>query len=252
MSELIGGGFATASQHWYDKSGAPAYTVIGKNGKERNTTLRDAREHGLVPSVTTILRTAAAPQLEKWKRDQVLMAALTLPRIEGESSDAFIARVEQDWQAQGRAAADRGTAIHAAIERHYAGLPSEDYWEWVKVSRDALQAHCGPQAWLPERSFACPIGFGGKTDLHSDAWVVDAKSKDGPAEGRKLWDEEVCQLAAYRHGLGVPTARCAILHVDRNNPSAEVIEASEDDLQRGWAMFTALLAYWQAKNKYRP
>ena len=40
--------------HWYTKDGAPAYTVEGKTGV-RNTTLRDARKLGLIPSVTTII-----------------------------------------------------------------------------------------------------------------------------------------------------------------------------------------------------
>jgi len=58
------------STHWYDQNGDPAYTIIGKNGKERNVTLRDARELNLVPSVTTIIGVAAKPSLENWKIDQ--------------------------------------------------------------------------------------------------------------------------------------------------------------------------------------
>jgi hypothetical protein len=58
------------STHWYDKNGKPQYTVIGKNGKERNTSLVDARKENLVPSVTTIIGMAAKPQLENWKIDQ--------------------------------------------------------------------------------------------------------------------------------------------------------------------------------------
>lgn len=30
---------ASESNHWYTRDGIPQYTVIGKNGKERNTTL---------------------------------------------------------------------------------------------------------------------------------------------------------------------------------------------------------------------
>ena len=35
------------SEHWYDKTGEAAYTVVGSNGKERNTNLKDARKHGV-------------------------------------------------------------------------------------------------------------------------------------------------------------------------------------------------------------
>jgi hypothetical protein len=83
--------FATSAGHWYTLDGEPCYTIVGKNGAERNTTLRDARTMALVPSVTTIIRQAAAPALEKWKRDQLLMAALTLPRMPNEPSSATTA-----------------------------------------------------------------------------------------------------------------------------------------------------------------
>jgi hypothetical protein len=91
--------WATESMHWYDKAGRPCYEVERADKKGmRPTTLRDARKMNLVPSVTSIIKCAAAPQLEKWKRDQVLIAALTLPRMPEESEQSWLARVEQDWQ----------------------------------------------------------------------------------------------------------------------------------------------------------
>ena len=71
---------AAESTHWYTRDGIPRYTIIGANGKERNTTLRDARKEGLIPSVTTILKVASNPVLNQWIQKQVLMAALTLPK----------------------------------------------------------------------------------------------------------------------------------------------------------------------------
>ena len=32
--------FTSESGHWYTREGEPMYTIIGANGKERNTTLR--------------------------------------------------------------------------------------------------------------------------------------------------------------------------------------------------------------------
>ena len=242
--------FATSGGHWYKADGTPCYTIIGKNGRERNTTLRDARDLGLVPSVTGIIRMAAAPALEKWKRNQVLMAALTLPRAANEAEADWLVRVERDWQEQGRAAADKGTAIHGAIERHYRNeLPDAEWWEWVKVAKESVASVCGPQKWLTERSFANALGFGGKTDLHSPEWVLDFKSKDG-VEDAKVYDEHCMQLAAYRMGLGVPGARCGILFIDRRSPVVRLVEVNDADLDAGWEMFRALLAYWQAKNNY--
>ena len=47
------------SEHWYDKNRRSCVYIVGSNGKERNTNLKDARKHGYVPSVTTILGVAA-------------------------------------------------------------------------------------------------------------------------------------------------------------------------------------------------
>ena len=84
--------FTSESGHWYDQDGEPMYTIIGANGKERNTTLRDAKSLGLVPSVTTIIGMIAKPSLENWKIDQALKSALSLERYEDESLESFTYR----------------------------------------------------------------------------------------------------------------------------------------------------------------
>lgn len=232
--------FASEAGHWYLPNGEPYYTIIGANGKERPVTLRDARKVGAYPSVTGILKCADKPALTRYFVKQAVMASLTLPRIAGESDDDYIARILTDSKQEGVDARDTGTLIHGAIEKYDV----EGEWgEWVCAAHDKLPL----VTWLRERSFACPMGYGGKVDLHCQQWIVDVKTKGGPAEGRKLWDEEIMQLAAYRYGLNLPSAQCGILHVDRNRPTAELIEASEDDLQRGWEMFKALLAFWYAR-----
>jgi hypothetical protein len=85
--------YVAESGHWYDKEGNPAYTIIGANGAERNTTLRDARKLNLVPSVTTILGIAAKPALENWKIDQAVLAATTLEQHNSETLDEFRSRI---------------------------------------------------------------------------------------------------------------------------------------------------------------
>ena len=36
--------YKSEAGHWYDHEGKPMYTIVGVNGKERNTTLRDAKK----------------------------------------------------------------------------------------------------------------------------------------------------------------------------------------------------------------
>ena len=106
------------SGHWYTKEGTPAYTTIGKTG-EQPTTLRDARKLGLLPSVTTIIGQLSKAGLNTWLQQQVLLAALTLPRLPDEPESEWLSRVMQDSKATGREAAERGTAIHAIIQGYF-------------------------------------------------------------------------------------------------------------------------------------
>lgn len=237
------------SLHWYTADGRPMYTVIGTNGKERPTTVRDARKLRLVPSVTSIIKCAAAPGLEYWLQQQVLMAALTLPRRPHESEKSWLDRVWADSREQGKKAAERGTAIHAAIQGYYEGCRSKEYEDHVDAAVEAIE---GLGSFLVEHAFSHPLGFGGKCDIHAKDVVIDIKTKEfGEHDTLSTYDEHHMQLAAYREGLGMPQARCAILYVSASVPGlARLMWIDTEDLLRGWSMFRSLLKFWQSKNRY--
>lgn len=246
---------ASESQHWYTRKGEPAYEVKAVNGNMRPATLRDARKIGLVPSVTTIIGCCDKPGLNRWKLEQMMHAALTLPRGPEEPEADWISRVWTDSKETARKAAEKGTAIHAAIQGAFEDrVIWNEYIPHFEGARDAMKIWAGDQAWTPERSFASILGFGGKVDLSSQDVVVDFKTKEfGPDSGLKTWDEHAMQLAAYRHGLGMPNARCAICYVSVTHPGlAMLIEIPEKDLANGWKMFLGLLMYWTAKTGFDP
>ena len=233
------------SGHWYAADGSPAYKIIGKNGKERNTTVRDARKLGLVPSVTTILGIIAKPGLNTWLQQQVLLAALTLPRIAGESEENWLERVISDSKSTGRDAMDRGTQMHGVLERFYSG-ERDDYPRYVDQVDASIRIHFGQDhTWEAERSFAYE-GFGGKVDLIAENIVIDFKSKD-KLDKVVPYHEQLMQLAAYRVGLGKPTARCANVFFTAEG-DVKLIEHSEDDLASAWDCFQYLLAFYKRKN----
>lgn len=242
---------AAESTHWYTREGVPMYTVTGKNGLERNTTLRDARTMDLVPSVTTILNVVAKPGLDAWKQRQLLLAALTLPRNEDEAESDYLDRIISDSREQGKQAAAQGTDIHEAIQRFYENKP-HDYVDTVWSCDTQITQAFGEQKWIAERSFAHELGFGGKVDLHSDNVVLDIKTKDFfDLDKVEAYDEHLMQLAAYRVGLGLPEAECANVFVSRKVVGlTKIIEWTEKDLQRGWKMFLNLLQYWQERNQH--
>jgi len=252
--------YTAESGHWYTRTGKPLYTVIGKNKKERKTTLRDARELDLVPSVTSIMNVMAKPGLERWKMQQVLFASLTLPRRDDEAEDDYLERIMEDSKEQGRSAADEGTKIHAAIQQHYENKPGYSYAEFVAGCDTEVYRTFGDQKWVCEDSFAHELGYGGKCDMYarstddpSVGLVLDIKTKefDDPSKVEG-YDEHVMQLAAYRIGLHMPAARCANVFISRSVPGLVVIKEWEPlEITRGWQMFSKLLEFWQLKNGHR-
>lgn len=238
-----------SEDHWYDRNGLPVYTVKTEEGKSRATTLRDARKMDLVPSVTTIMKLINKPALTQWMQTQVLLSALTLPKRNDESEAQYIERILEDSKAQGRAAADKGTAIHSAIEAFYAGQCSDHYSEYVLSATNAIALHFGEHGWIAERSFAHELGFGGKVDLFAPGFVLDVKTQDfHDPKLVKIYDDHAIQLAAYRVGLGMPNARCANVYVSRTHPDVVFVhEWSSDSLDRSWKMFCSLLNFWQLK-----
>lgn len=240
--------------HWYTKTGTPAYTTIGKTG-ERPTTLRDARKLGLLPSSTGIIQQLSSAGLNLWKQQQVLLAALTLPRLPDEPEAEWLKRVMQDSRATGAEAASRGTAIHAVIEEYFNQTYMPEKPAYLEKIDQVLKDAFGEQAWLCEKSFAHLLGYGGRVDLmakpingQGTGYTVDFKTKETDLDKIDVYFEHELQLASYREGLGMPTARCAIVFVNALTNQVRLIEIEQDQLQKGWECFEHLLRVYQIKN----
>jgi len=234
------------SAHWYTADGQPSYTRIAKNGNVRNTTLRDAKKEGLLPSVTTIINVLAKPGLDRWKQEQVLLASLTLPRLENEPEADWLKRVTEDSRATGKDAMKRGTDMHNVLEAYFSQVYLPEYPHYTRRTEEALRNHFGDQFWHCEKSFAHELGYAGKCDLFSEEGIVcDFKTKES-LENAAVYDEHILQLIAYAHGLKILTARCAIVFVSETE--TQIHEIDQEDLQRGWKMFQCLLTYFRIKN----
>lgn len=181
------------STHFYFKDGRPCYEVpLAKGGGMRPTHIGDARKLDLVPSYSEIAKVAAKPGLDAWKLKQLLEAALTLPRLPDETLDDYAVRVIEDSKAQGKAAAERGTQLHAAIE-YYIGFGSVPlaYDQWsehcCEVQKSLTQYGIDLFMGKAEHSFASPLGYGGKIDFHNDEpLIIDFKTKDKIDDKKQL------------------------------------------------------------------
>lgn len=244
------------SSHWYDHDGNPTHTVIGKNGNERDTTVRDARQYGLIPSVSTVLAILAKPGLDAWKQEQAIYSALTLPRIDGESELEYAKRIVQDAQEQSKKAMELGTAIHDAIESYCNG-------ECEVVVNELTQYILGVVDWIKENvdmsepmkselRLVSPIGFAGTADLLCklkdgrmallDFKTQNTKEKDD--HKLKFYDEWLWQLSAY----GIATKPDVLINIAISTSmpgKIDIKEWTEEQRLKGEKIFIKALSLFK-------
>ena len=263
--------FSPDSAHWYQRDGVACHTVLSAKGEPRPTTLRDARKLGLVPSVTNIIGIIAKPELTAWLQEQAVMAALTLPRIAGETEDAFAKRVVEDSLTTRDGAADFGTAFHHGAERVARTLEvdrADLLSAWLNRYRDWYQANALVLHWTEKVLVHQEWGYAGTADLLIEHAVhgltlVDFKTtKLKPGVKFTPYKSWCYQLAAYRRALlpslgfgttsGQPV-KCLNLIVNSCEPSAPIEHVwSEEEIGRGWAAFEAARRLWVIEKGYDP
>lgn len=270
---------APENSHWYSRTGGCVFSVPSADGKKLiNPTIVHARKLGLVPGFTSISKVLYSFGLERYKIRQAILAALTLPRHDGESDDAYMARLDEDRQAHAKGRANEGTEIHGAIQCALEGREYDDRWHpHVRGVLELLET-------LPE-SF---LG-----DFKTTESILDKEAKwSGKDKSACLfYDEHVMQLAAYARGVysgnasRTPTdadigkyicelsfahpygygGKVDVLRMGRTAgewPLVSIIISvkepglvrhrvwGQDDIKRGITIFDHALGVWQAKNRY--
>ena len=252
--------FSPDNAHWYRPNGEALHTVTSANGVQRPTDLRDARKLGLLPSVTNVLGIIAKRDLEDWKMEQAVLAALTLPRREGESLDAFAHRVVQDSKGGVRSAAEFGTAFHAGavlVAKSITVDPAGPCAAWLDHYRAWFQANCARLVWTEQVLVNAELGYAGTADLLMEhqafgLTLVDLKTRKLGRRGMNPYPSWCYQLAAYRRALGKPVC-CMNLIVNSDAASTPVEHLwSEEELERAWEAFEAAQVIWRAEKEYDP
>ena len=245
--------------HWYATDGSPNYTVKSANGQDRPTTLRDARKHGWLPSVTGILGVIDKPALNDWKCKQAVIAAMCHQQNEWESAEDYISRMLSAARQVAMDMADEGGRIHDAIESWFKDEEFESkYIPHVNaVDRELNRLFPGIEDWVSEKSFGHQLGFAGRVDLFSPSTgiVVDFKTKDGDfTDGKKLAYDQSHQLAAYRIGLDLPAGNVGCnIFVSRDVPGAVASHIwTREEMADSEDVFLLCLSLWKALKKYDP
>jgi hypothetical protein len=240
------------SGHWYTASGESAY----------GATLREARKENLYPSVTTVLNLIASPGLDAWKRTEAILAALTLPRNDGESLEDFAARVAIDMEQTASKAATIGTSIHDWIESYCHGqykTPPEGYeavcyhvQQWIDDNVDLKRSTAEGTIVNQKHGYAGRVDLQGYL-LDGKPFISDWKTQNLKA-GKKFvfYPKWVQQLAAY--AMENDDVALVNIAVSSNKERPEIAERwwTTEEARQGWEVFWHCLKIWQAEKGYKP
>lgn len=237
--------------HWY-KDNQPFYEINRKDGKgKRATTLKDAKELGLLPSVTTIIHQVRKEMLEKWKLGQAIQASWLCRYIS--DYDNYKNKVLFQSKSISEQAANRGNQIHNALEQLFLGRKCDP--EEVKYTQpiyDWINKTLFTSTWEPEKIFSNGL-YGGKMDLWSrKGIIIDFKTKAKREVGKDdIYDDYVMQLAAYKEGTkhqfnDLDNVRCMNILISTETPGQFYVhEWTIKEVERGRKMFDGLLTFWQ-------
>lgn len=232
------------SQHWYDLDARPHH----------GADLREARKHGYLPSVTSVLKCWPSDNLTRWKNEQMILAAITTPRLENEPDDCFVDRIMACADEESRNARDVGSRRHDLIEQFNkgAGVMGENpdlpfiqpYLEWFDQNVKRVM--------LAEEVIVHPaMGYGGKLDLLAElkdgsVAVIDPKNRKTLRE----YSTDCAQLAAYREPLNAD--RCISIILGTQRPEILVKEWTPSEAREGWIDFELALTMWKRSRQYWP
>ena len=253
--------------HWYTALGEARHTMPKADGSgDRNTTLRDAKKHRLIPSVTTLLGMFAKPGLDRWKQDQLLRIAYDNPAQDGESYERFADKCLVLHEQPVEEAADFGTEVHDAIEKYHQGEHIPDHLiEYIQPAIDWKIEHNLRFIKQEEILVNMEHGFAGTVDIvglgaNDEKFIVDWKTrKTKPKVKVTSYDFQIHQIAAYAatewgedqvEQMQVHGANC---YISSTEPGRfEVIKYSPEEIRDAWQVFKGVCRIWRSLKGYDP
>lgn len=258
--------------HWYTVDGMAAHTQPTKKGAKnpfRPTTIKDAKEQKLLPSVSSILKVVANPALDRWKMMKVAEACYKQPPIGDESLDDYTRTILDKAFDEASNAADLGTRIHANIEAQLTDKPfphtEAEALEPALAALDKVKG-MGLNVKASEERVVCKRhGFAGTCDLlfNTDDGIFGAldfkttKTKaDEPITTRFGQPAQIAAyLAAYWNGgRGVIEDNVGYnLYVSTTEIGrVDIVQYNHTTLQSEFDMFLHACAIWRHRYAYDP
>lgn len=248
--------------HYYTQTGEPAHFVPKKTGGgTRSTNITDARKLGLLPSVTTVLKTLNKPALNSWLIKQAVMAVVTAPTLPGESIDDKLVRVlevEKQQDQESQIARDMGTQIHEALELAIMDKAWDHSLEAFVRPILEWRVATGNVVWTEQ--VLVGDGYAGKADLLLDNELLnvliltDFKTTSKLPE-KDSWLEHKLQTAAYAKAMGNTGDKRIVtcnVYLSTKTPGQYAVFTQTDWPQTYACGFKPLLDYWCWSNNYYP
>ena len=258
------------SSRWYCRDGTLApEEVIGKStGRPRRVTVKDAKENGWVPSVSTIKDMIRKPALDGYILEQTLQAVMRHPetnRYWVRSLPESGARDDEDWarykaeievlaEEHRNAAADAGTQVHAYIQRVLEGKELPDIDPLLKDTACAMLEEASHLVDLStaktEATFVrADLHFAGTPDViakdHSGNWVIlDWKTQGKLAKKMDRRDDWPIQEGAYSMGALDRIVPGYIICGSTVKPESRAYEYTVNEIGYGWEQFDLMRRLW--------
>lgn len=253
--------------HWYwPDTGQPCHEVPCKSrpGETKPTTLREARQLGLYPSVSGILKVMDQPGLRRWRDRQIAEAAFEVSldvELENDFVNQTLSRAESNMDV----CRDRGTEVHTAILKYFEDYknclenPEQTYIPRMRGCADHIKSAIMAldklgvtgEEFFPERSFSSPLGYGGCTDYKTDSIVVDWKAVTRLEKKLDYWDR-CAQIASYNMGIFGELRRGANVFIHSETAEFAIREWTKEELQYGWELFQACFQLYRIVNRFDP
>ncbi len=258
--------------HFYRYDGTQCFTYKNSKGEERETTLREAKKWGLLPSVTTFTGTLYSYALNQWDRKNILKAVLSAPellRLYDGTEEGFKKTFEEVEKVVSinNVAPAIGTHIHKEIEEYVKGIktPSVNSLAFQYIGRINmfLLDKFGEGYTLQSEVPFAANGYGGTSDLILTTKAGKNHILDFKTTTRKKFEgwkrpylEECAQIAAYIKGQrffrGMTIEPDAyIIKIDNEKGGIKTFNLQTPELKLGWKFFSACVNAYAIANDYQ-
>ena len=245
--------------HWYTEEGESAHVILGANGKERNTTVADARKLGLLPSVTSVIGIKNKPELETWKQEQVIRACIKFKKEEDELDEQYAKRIMLEAKKTTTDAATHGSLMHEAMEHILLGREhskDERLAPYIRTFKQWANDNIEKTYWCEKALVGA--GYAGRCDAYvrmrgiGDA-IIDLKNRKVNPKYDPFYDTDCAQLWAYRIASENPQAACVSVVLASNDPESIKHHVwDEEELDQAGIAFQAMLKVWSWAKQYVP